>query len=260
MKPPKPPLSYNSHSPLDIHVGTAGWTLPSGSAHLFPPEGSHLQRYARVFNCVEINSSFHRPHRRSTWERWAASTPDNFRFAVKLPKAITHTARLHNCGALLQTFFSEATGLNAGAVPKLGPLLIQLPPSLAFDAGVAHEFLSTLRELHVGSAVLEPRHASWFDSVADRLLREFSIARAAADPPKASPLAARPGGSPDLHYYRLHGSPRTYYSAYTEVFLRDLAESIRTHRHPPTWVLFDNTAGSHATPNALTIRGLLTER
>jgi uncharacterized protein YecE (DUF72 family) len=248
----------NSHPLNDIHIGTAGWTLPKDHAHAFPPPGdaklTHLQRYAHRLLCVEINSSFHRPHMRKTWERWAATTPANFRFAVKLPKSITHTAKLHNCGALLQTFLDQATGLG----PKLGPLLIQLPPSLAFDEPLAHDFLTTLRELYPATeftsnlAALEPRHASWFTAAADRLLRSFTIARAAADPPKGSPLAATPGGAQHLHYYRLHGAPRTYYSDYTEPQLNAFAHTL--HATPPTtslWVIFDNTALGHATANAL---------
>ena len=244
----------NSPALNRVHIGTAGWSLPKAHAHHFPEPGdfklTHLQRYAHRLICVEINSSFHRPHQRKTWERWAACTPPDFRFSVKLPKAITHTAKLHNTGALLQTFLEQATGLG----PKLGPLLIQLPPSLAYDEALVHDFLTTLRELHPGLAALEPRHASWFTQPADRLLRCFDIARVAADPPKASPLAATPGGSKCLRYYRLHGSPRTYYSNYPEHALKDLAPTLR---HPNTWVIFDNTALGHATHNALQLAALL---
>jgi uncharacterized protein YecE (DUF72 family) len=237
-------------------IGTAGWTLPSLHAHHFPAPGesrlTHLQRYAHRLHCVEINSSFHRPHQRKTWERWAASTPNDFRFAVKLPKAITHTAKLHNTGALLQRFLDQATGLGE----KLGPLLIQLPPSLAFDEGLAHDFLTTLRELHTATAAaLEPRHPSWFTPVADRLLRDFTIARVAADPAKASALASTPGGWQGLNYFRLHGSPRTYYSDYTPAFLSTLADTLRPST-TPTWVIFDNTALGHATANALQLQRL----
>jgi uncharacterized protein YecE (DUF72 family) len=246
---------------MPIHIGTAGWTLPAPHAQHFPTPGdpklSHLQRYAHRLHCVEINSSFHRPHQRKTWERWAASTPPNFRFSVKLPKTITHTAKLHNTGALLQIFLDQATGLNAGPVAKLGPLLIQLPPSLACDEALAHDFLTTFRELHPGLTALEPRHATWFTPAADRLLRSFDIARVAADPPKGSPLAATPGGSTTMHYYRLHGAPRTYYSEYPEATLKTLAQTLYTQPHPHTWVIFDNTALGHATHNALQLAALL---
>jgi uncharacterized protein YecE (DUF72 family) len=235
-----------------LRIGTAGWTLPKQHAHHFPAEGSHLERCSHGLNCVEVNSSFHRPHQQKTWERWAACTPPEFRFSVKLPKTITHTAQLANCGALLQQFFDEVRGLG----DKLGPLLVQLPPKLAFDEGLAHEFFTTIRELHphdshTGLIALEPRNASWFTAAADRLLRSFHIARVAADPPKASPLAASPAGWKGLCYFRLHGGPRTYYSAYDSGFLQDIAVRIRESACAETWVIFDNTALGHATGNAL---------
>ncbi len=196
---------------------------------------------------------------RKTWERWAASTPDTFRFAVKMPKAITHTAKLINTGGLLQTFLDEAQGLNAGAMEKLGPLLVQLPPKLAFDEGVAHEFFTTLRELHAGSVVCEPRHASWFAAPVDRLLRDFQIARVAADPSKGSPLAAKPGGWTGLRYWRMHGAPRTYYSPYSSEDIKRVAAEIQNsaRKAAETWVIFDNTALGHATENALAMQRLL---
>jgi uncharacterized protein YecE (DUF72 family) len=195
----------------------------------------------------------------------AGRGPPHFRFAVKLPKSITHTAKLRNCGALLQTFLDQATGLGH----KLGTLLIQLPPSLAFDEGLAHEFLTTLRELHPSNtdlskpnlAALEPRHASWFTPAADRLLRSFDIARVAADPPKGSPLAATPGGSQHLQYYRLHGAPRTYYSDYADPQLATLAHTLQaTPADTNLWVIFDNTALGHATANALHLAALLQDQ
>jgi uncharacterized protein YecE (DUF72 family) len=205
---------------MKFFVGTAGWTVPKQHLALFSAPGesakrSHLERYASRLCCTEINSSFHRPHRRATWERWAATTPDDFRFAVKAPKAVTHIAKLVNTGGALLEFFDAVRGLGH----KLGPVLVQLPPKLAFDDGVAQEFFTTLRELHLGAVVLEPRHPSWFTASADRLLRSFEIARVAADPPKGSKLAARPGGWEGLLYWRLHGAPRTYYSEYDETII-----------------------------------------
>jgi uncharacterized protein YecE (DUF72 family) len=220
---------------------------------LFAEEGSHLKRYASRLSFAEVNSSFHRPHRRSTWERWARSVPQDFRFAVKMPKRITHEAKLVNTGALLLPFFDEIGGLGE----KLGPVLVQLPPKLAFDEGTARDFFGVLRELHMGDAVCEPRHASWFDGRADRLLREFHIARVAADPPKGSTRAAEPGGSTHLQYWRLHGAPRTYYSEYNDAFLENLAERVRQRPETPAWIIFDNTALGHATSNALRLRELL---
>lgn len=247
---------------MQVFLGTAGWAVPKQHAALFSPlpEGakvSHLERYAGLLNCVEINSSFHRPHRRSTWERWAAITPDDFRFAVKAPKAATHTAKLVNTGGILLEFFSAIRGLG----DKLGPVLVQLPPKLAFDEGIAREFFTTLRELHAGQIVLEPRHPTWFTASVDRLLRSFEIARVAADPPKGSELAGQPAGWPGLSYWRLHGTPRTYYSPYDEHWLQAFANQIqllnRGSEVQETWVVFDNTALGHALANAVWLQNAL---
>ena len=244
-----------------IRIGTAGWTLPKQHAQHFPETGTHLERFAHGFNCAEVNSSFHRPHQPKTWERWAQCTPPDFRFAVKLPKAITHTAQLANCGAPLQKFFDEVRGLG----DKLGPLLVQLPPKLAFDEALAHDFFTTLRELHsqhlhTGFIALEPRHASWFTPPVDRLLRSFEIARVAADPPKGSSLSATPGGWNGLCYWRLHGTPRTYYSAYDAAFLRRFAAQLRKTHCAEQWVIFDNTALGHATGNAIDLMNFLPQQ
>ena len=256
----------------DLRIGTAGWNVPKQHSEHFAAadigNASHLQRSASRLGCVEINSSFHRPHQRKTYARWAADTPDDFRFAVKLPKTITHAAKLRNTGALLQTFVDQCLGLNDGRVAKLGPLLVQLPPKLAFDEGVAHEFLITLRELlpfdpdvpHGNLIALEPRHATWFTPAAERLLREFAVARVSADPPKGAPAAAVPAGWAGLRYWRLHGAPRTYYSEYSDEFLAAFARALyEEHAALPEaaqWVIFDNTALGHAHANALTLQRL----
>ena len=86
--------------PFCVRIGCAGWTIPTEHSAVFGGEGTHLQRYASRFSCVEINSSFYRPHRTTTYARWAASVPDNFRFSVKLPKTITHEQRLQGCAVL----------------------------------------------------------------------------------------------------------------------------------------------------------------
>ena len=231
-----------------VMVGTAGWSISARFADRFPGPGSHLERYARQLPAVEINSSFYRPHRPDTYRRWAATVPADFRFAVKIPKEITHLRRLTNAEAPLERFLGEAAALG----DKLGPLLLQLPPSLAFDEGRVLAFLRCLRDRTVCDVVCEPRHRSWFGEVAEALLRTFRVARVAADP-AVVPAAAEPGGWPGLAYVRLHGSPRTYYSPYPAEWLSDL--EIRLLQSPtPTWCIFDNTAEGWATEHALQLR------
>ena len=168
--------------PSRIKVGCAGWSLPRAAWPEFPADGTHLQRYAARLNVAEINSSFYGPHQSATYARWAASVPDSFRFSVKLPKTITHQQRLRECAPLLAAFLMQAGGLG----DKLGCLLAQLPPSLAFDAVVVDDFLRDLRQRHCGPVALEPRHASWFEAPADALLQARKIGRVLADPQVAA--------------------------------------------------------------------------
>ena len=232
-----------------IRVGCAGWSIPQEHAARFADAGSHLERYAGRFPAVEINSSFYRPHRPATYSRWAASVPEGFQFAVKVPREITHTRRLTNSGELVERFLSECQMLGA----SLGPLLVQLPPSLAFDRAVVPAFFERLRESFTGRIACEPRHPTWFSADAEQVLTRFQIARVAADP-AVVPAAAQPGGWDGLIYYRLHGSPRVYYSAYAPSCLETLAETLgAASRSAPTWCIFDNTALGAATDDALAV-------
>jgi uncharacterized protein YecE (DUF72 family) len=239
--------------PTPLHVGTAGWAIPRAVQPAFPTEGTHLQRHAGRFTAVEINSSFHRPHGPATYARWAASVPEGFRFAVKAPKAITHEHRLADAEDLLAEFLAQVSGLGG----KLGCLLVQLPPSLAFDRTTAEPFLASLRDRHAGAVALEPRHPSWFAGEPARLLEAHCVTRVAADPARV-PAAGEPGGWPGTVYYRLHGSPRIYYSAYDEAYLRALAIRVAdaARAAEDVWCIFDNTASGAATDNALTLLDL----
>jgi uncharacterized protein YecE (DUF72 family) len=189
----------------------------------------------------------------TTYERWAAAVPEGFRFAVKVPKAITHEARLQGTGALLDRFLDEVGGLG----PKLGPLLVQLPPSLSFEAGPSTRFLQDLRLKVDGPIACEPRHPSWFEPQVEELLADLRIGRVAADPAPV-PGAAEPGGWRGLTYLRLHGSPRIYYSAYDEAAIRAALARLALRRAEGSacWCIFDNTAAFAATPNALAAKRL----
>ena len=213
-----------------------------------------MSRYARVLPCVEINSSFHRPHRRKVYEKWAAQTPRSFRFAVKLPREITHDARLRDARSHLGEFLDQAGGLGR----RLGPLLVQLPPSLDYDPRVASRFFALMRERHDGAIVCEPRHPSWFTDAAERLLMRYRIARAAADP-AVVPAAARPAGHAATSYFRLHGSPRMYWSNYESERLAAWTSILRQcGARSDVWCIFDNTAGNAALDNALTVSAAAT--
>lgn len=229
-----------------IYVGCAGWAIPRAYKAWFPAEGSSLERYAARCTAVEIDSTFYRLPKPQTLEKWAGSVPESFRFAVKLAKSITHIGLLRDTSGL-DDFLIRIRYLGT----RLGPLLIQLPPRLAFDHEIAARFFETLRTRFAGPLVCEPRHVTWFSEVAERILADFEIARVAADP---APVAGgqEPAAWHGLAYFRLHGSPRRYYSSYPPAYLDDLASQLKARAGTsPTWCIFDNTASGAALGNAL---------
>lgn len=230
-------MTTSHHSQGTLRIGCAGWTIPRISVDAFPAEGSHLERYAQVLHTVEINSSFYRPHQAKTYARWADSVPPDFRFSVKLPRTITHDAKLAGIDAPLLQFAGEVAGLGE----KLGCVLVQLPPKLAFDAPVAEQFFTRLREQFSCALVCEARNESWFGEEATALLTAHGITRVIADPAKGQPGAHVPTTA--TIYTRLHGSPRIYYSAYAREYLEALARDLTVHAAAgrDVWVIFDNT-------------------
>ena len=231
-----------------LRIGTAGWSVPSQYLGRVPAGGSHLERYAKAFNAVEINSSFHRPHRRATYERWAQSVPADFQFAVKVPRTITHDAGLAGCGALLDRFADEVNGLG----DKLAVLLVQLPSKSPLQKRVAGGFFRSLCARIKADIAVEPRHASWFAPEVSGWLAKRHIARVAADPARIEG-ADGPGGWSSLAYYRWHGSPRIYWSDYDAATLASLQRRLEQHRARgiSAWCIFDNTASGAALGNAL---------
>ena len=231
-----------------VYVGCATWAIGEANQSLLPPGRGNLARYAQRLAAAEVNSSFHRSHRPSTWARWAALVGPSFRFSVKVPKTITHERRLVGVEALVAAFLEEIAPLG----PKLGPLLVQLPPGFEWDEPIVGAFLDLVAG---ASPVVEPRHASWFTDEVDAVLAERRVPRVAADP-AVVPRAAGPGRWSGLRYYRLHGSPVTYRSPYSEDFLDGLAERLE----PGDWCIFDNTASGAALPNALALLSRLRAR
>jgi uncharacterized protein YecE (DUF72 family) len=239
-------------APRHRYAGTAGWNIPRIHRARFAAAGPQLERYASRLNAAEINTSFYRRHAPVVYAKWAAAVPPSFRFAVKVPKAITHDRALLRAREPLDRFLEEIAALGR----KLGPLLVQLPPSFAFDARRVGRFFDLLRSRHKGPVVCEPRHATWTTSAAETILERFQVARVAADPPRG-PGLEKPGGWPGLSYYRWHGSPRPYFSPYAAAALERLAGAVRASA-VTTWCIFDNTGSGAAAGNALDLAELLT--
>lgn len=177
--------------------------------------------------------------------KWASATPDEFRFSVKVPKSVTHSHQLAR--GELDRFMEESAGLGA----KLAVLLVQFAPRKMFVASDAELLFGALREGTSAALACEPRHVSWFTPEVGAWLMGRRISRVAADPARV-PDADLPGGWPGLRYFRLHGAPRIYYSAYDGGYLRALKSQLCAASSPgETWCIFDNTAAGAALQNAL---------
>lgn len=241
--------------PTRIRVGLAGWSNPPGKRFDRNPGQTHLSYYAAQFSCVEINSSFYRPHQSATYARWRDETPASFRFSVKMPRSVTHESHLKRCASEVSRFYDDIAELR----PKVTAVLVQLPPSLEFNARTARVFFGTLPRLRGMKVVCEPRHPSWFSSTAEKALREAGVSRVGADPARC-PGAEAPGGLRRFAYFRWHGSPRLYYSKYSEAQLAIFAAAVTRTKATDTWCVFDNTARYAAWDDALQFMAALIKR
>lgn len=246
----------NNDSPLGRAIGCAGWSIASKYQDLFGPGDSMLARYATRFSVVEINSSFYRPHMAKTYQRWSDSVPAGFRFSVKIPREISHELALRSTTTALERFLGEVQGLGE----KLAGFLLQLPPSLIFDGRTPSNFFRLLRARSDVPVACEPRHRSWFSEKATSLLVRYAIDPVFADPSPV-PIAQSSVSVQRWRYWRLHGSPRIYYSSYSDKALQYLASELSDAREvkPSQWVIFDNTAHGFSIPNAMRLKALLDE-
>jgi len=227
-------------------VATAAWSIPKKIAHEFGQQGSGLTKYASVFGGVEVNSTFYRRHKASTFARWAESVPDGFHFALKVPKEITHVRAMTDIANPFKAFLDDIAPLG----DKRGPLLCQLPPSLAFDTDKLETAFGAMRKADQGQIVIEVRHKSWASAEALHLLKAYAIDRVLADP---APVWPADDFSVPPRYLRLHGKPKVYFTSYTPeeigFFSRLLASD--------GWCVFDNTASGAAIENAVAMQELI---
>lgn len=166
-----------------IWIGTSGYNYPEWRGSFYPealPSAQMLPYYAERFPTVEINYTFYRTPSEKTLEGWSRATPERFKLTLKVPRRITHDARLRDCGDRVRQFLDAAAALG----PKLGALLFQLPPTLKKDLGLFDAFLETLPPRL--SAAFEFRHGSWFDDAVYARLRERDLALCVADSERLS--------------------------------------------------------------------------
>lgn len=234
-------------------VGTSGWSYQHWKGVFYPedlPSSRWLEYYARSFDTVELNASFYRVPKAETFARWREMTPDDFLFAVKVDRRITHYAKLERVESLWRDFLGRCQNLGE----KLGCLLFQFPASFGPDVGRVARFLESL-EPGLRYA-FEFRHAGWFCEDVFRVLAEHGAALCRASSP----------GWPDVDvttahfvYVRLHGSASLYSSCYTEAELKHWARQLRFHLRAgrDVFAYFNNDAHAYAVQNAAALRRLL---
>lgn len=233
-------------------IGTSGWNYKHWRDVFYPPKLSAskwLAFYSQHFETVELNATFYRLPKPETFEKWYEKTPDFFIWSVKASKYITHTKRLKDCEEPVHRFYGVAGLLK----DKLGPLLLQLPPNMAFEED---RFIGFCKNLDPSfKHVLEIRHPSWVDPIVFNILQEHNIAFCLSDTAGRYPYHEEI--TADFIYIRLHGSRKLYQSEYSEDELKEWGRKIRTWNRQ-TYVYFDNDFEGFAVQNAQRLKDILT--
>jgi len=244
-----------------VLVGTSGWNYEDWKGSFYPedlPKTKWLEYYARNFQTIEVNATFYHEMKESTYKKWSEATPDGFCWAVKAHRFITHIKRLRDVEEPLKRFFGSVIALG----DKLGPVLFQLLPSLAFDGAVLEEFSATLHNAARSSAglpkimrfAIEPRHASWMRDDALACLRKLGLGFCISDTGGHYPC--RKAVTSDFAYIRLHGPTTLYASSYSDAQLEDWAARVATLDRD-VYIYFDNSCMAYAPNNALDLKKLM---
>ena len=248
---------------VQYRIGISGWTYAGWRGVFYPPDLPHkreLEFASRQFDSIEINGTFYRLQKPENFKQWYATTPDDFQFAIKGSRFITHMKKLKDVDAALANFF--ASGVLA-LKQKMGPILWQFPPQLRFNADRFEEFLDMLPQTTTAAATLarkhdsrvsgrsllrtdkrrrirhafEIRHDSFMDDAFFALLRKYKAAFVVADTAGLWPYSEET--TTDFVYVRLHGASELYTSGYGDEELDQWARLIRRWRRD-VYVYFDN--------------------
>jgi uncharacterized protein YecE (DUF72 family) len=234
-----------------VRIGTSGIVLPGNKA-TFPEEfktGTRLHYYGALFNTLEINSSFYKIPKASTFEKWAEEVPDHFRFTVKLWRGITHVKKLEYSADDLTAFINAAAGLG----DKKGCLLIQFPASISIEylTGVEKilQVLAQRNERGQWQLAIELRHSSWYQEHAYAVFAKYNTTLVLHDMPNSTTpvdcLLDKSFYSQRL-YIRFHGPTGRYNGSYSNRFIDEYAERIKRWQSSgkEVYVYFNNTIGS----------------
>ena len=242
-----------------IYLGTSGWAYKEWGKLFFPkevPQREHLSYLARHFNSVEINASFYRLQPPKNFENWRGATPEDFCFAVKVSRYITHIKRMKAVRAAWRKFYKTTLPLKG----KQGPFLIQFPEN--FHGGAENEkrlgafFKASAKDGKFRMAA-EFRHESCFTESMRELLERHQIATVIANSSKYPTAPWEP--TADFVYMRLHGPRRLFGSPYSDKQLKDLADRTRrfVKQGRDVYIYFNNDMHANAAANAQVLQKML---
>ena len=236
-------------------VGCSGWNYDSWRHGVFYPErcpsSRWLEHYARHFDTVELNATFYRLPTVKAVQRWVEQTPDDFVFAVKMSRYVTHVKRLRDLAPSLELFYSRIAPLVG--TPKLGPVLWQLPPTFRRDDA---RLAQALEQLPEGRHAFEFRHPSWFVPEVTELLRQHGVALVIADRPEVQSFQTHELTT-DWTFVRFHWGSHGRRGNYSENELKSWAVRIRGWPASCSYIYFNNDWEGFAPRNARLLRRLL---
>lgn len=240
-----------------IRIGTSGWNYGPWKDGFYAgvPRKQWLSHYATRFDAVELNASFYRAVRPSTYAAWRAATPETFRFAIKGHRLVTHVNRLKDAAEPVMQQRDSARALG----DRLAAVLWQLPASVTKDRARLETFLATLAAWPDARHVMEFRHRSWFDAETADQLAAHRVASAISDSDRWPRWDAV---TTDLVYVRLHGRPHCYLSPYPEDSLAEWAARAGTWgaEGREVHIYLDNTMEGAAATDALRLRAMTAGR
>ncbi len=238
--------------PGSVRIGTSGFYYEHWRGAFYPeklPKSRFFEYYAEHFDTVELNATFYHLPKAKTIEHWKSLAPDGFLFALKAYRGITHYTRLKDpkeCYRFLH--------LVKPLKPHLGPILLQLPPSLHKDAQL---LVSFLHALPVGyRCAVEFRHKSWYSDEIYELLRRYEVALCLHDfEQKSTPIVT----TAKFVYIRFHGSSGRYVGSYDDAALQEWAAKIEKFRSHglDVYCYFNNDFEAAAVRDAKRLRSLL---
>jgi uncharacterized protein YecE (DUF72 family) len=243
----------------ELRIGTSGWNYGDWKGHFYPEDvksREYLQWYSQHFGTVEVNYSFYHLPRRTTYENWSKQVPENFLFAVKASRFITHIKRLSGVKTAWRKFWGNAKVLGK----KLGPILFQFPPSFKIDKDALDSFLEACSDVTGSRSVqlaFEFRHKSWFEPEVYKTLRKYRAALVVADSNRYPLAPLEPAAG--FVYVRFHGPGKLFASNYSDNQLKEWAGHIKDwlSDRRDVYVYFNNDFHGYAIDNARTLAGYI---